>query len=191
MFCHKFEKLGYLFLSGEISSSEKKRFKKHLKQCADCRKALKEVKETWRLIEHLPLESPDALISKNVIQYSKGKHTKNSFSDRIQGILTRLQNNQLTWVIPTAAAIAVTIFLVFPFGADKSNSDLYAWNDQFYLETDLIENELDSIESGALFSSFSIEQNNGVAENKLGSISNDLELIQSEIENMIETLYGL
>ena len=189
--CHKFDKLGHLFLSGELNTPDKKDFKRHLRRCPECRQQLKEVKETYKLMEHLPLESPDALISEKVIQYSKGKHNKISFSDRIQGILARLQNNQLTWVIPAATAIAVTIFLVLPFGADKSNSDLYAWNDQFYLETDLIENELDSIESGALFSSFSIEQNNGVAENKLGSISDDLELIQSEIENMIETLYGL
>ena len=56
MNCQKFERWIVLSLEGEITSRQKDVLEKHLKECAECRKALEDYRSVRHLFATLPLE---------------------------------------------------------------------------------------------------------------------------------------
>jgi len=59
MVCERFQAEGMRLLDDELSVEEKKQYEEHVKNCADCRRELKEIGRVVELTNDLKLRAPD------------------------------------------------------------------------------------------------------------------------------------
>ena len=59
MVCERFQTEGMRLLDGELGVEEKTQYEEHVKNCADCRRELKEIGRVVELTNDLKLRAPD------------------------------------------------------------------------------------------------------------------------------------
>jgi len=59
MVCERFQAEGMRLLDDELSVEDKKQYEEHVKNCADCRRELKEIGRVVELTNDLKLRAPD------------------------------------------------------------------------------------------------------------------------------------
>lgn len=195
MSCPEFERKGYLFLSEELDRSERTDFKKHLKQCPDCREALKKVEETWNLMERLPFESPSPETREVVLKHARRKKTQSSFWERFKSVLDFWTFHRGLSLGLSAVAVTAILLLVLarPFGRRGVDGEtILEWQDNFIAEADWIDKEIDRVESGLLLINYtSSEEEYSEPEDWLSPMSQDLDWIRGKVEELVKTIYGI
>lgn len=198
MFCPEFKQKGYLYLSRELTPIERKLFKSHLRVCQSCREELASVKQTFGMLEQLPMNGPCTKIRDSIIMKSKSKKNDSLFMQKLKSLLfLRTDHPVLTWGLSTAVAAVVLIFLLLrPFGhvisTDIVDQKVYQWNDNFFIETELLDQKIDLLESGELFTvSYILEDGELDLIDNASTVIDDLNNIDNEIETLIGLFYEL
>ena len=198
MTCPDFEKKVYLYLSGELDASEKNEFESHLKECLTCEKEFKDIQQTWLAMEHLPENKPAPEIRQTILREAQKAVVKPS---RFSGLSTWID----TWIIPrkwlwglSTAAVAVTLvlFIIQPFGRKEQDqlvqADILSWDDDFFSQAELINSEIDRIESGQFMTTYTFMEEDLIGfEETLSPMSEDLNWIREQVENLMRTIYGI
>ncbi|MFH1943274.1 MAG: zf-HC2 domain-containing protein [bacterium] len=198
MSCPEFEQKGYLYLSDELESSERIEFEGHLKRCAECREELEKVRETWHLIERLPLEKPSREVREAVLSQARRKKEKSIIKERLQSLRrSQFFPRGISWGLPLAATAIVLFFLVVhPFKEKNmggSNGDsVLQWRDDFISEADWMHKEIDRMESGVLLASYaSNEEEDSDPMDWLSPMNQDLDWIRGKVEDLMSIIYGI
>jgi hypothetical protein len=191
MSCPRFEKEGYLFLSGELNPGEHRAFETHLQECAGCRQMLEEVKVSWRRIETLPKVAPGKSVKRAILKASRRPREKVSLIERM------FPNPRLVWGLSAAAVAVILIFIVAgPLDHGRlepvSQQSGLSWDDDFFAQADFIGREIDRVHSGALLTNYFSSEENPSESDMLDSIlSPDLDRIKDEVVDLARTIYGI
>lgn len=198
MSCPEFENRGLLYNSGELSTSERIAYEKHIKQCQECREELELIEETWNLMERLPFEKPCSEVLKVILRQARRKKTESSSWEKIRSwFITGLPHRGLAWGLSTAVVALFLIFVIIrPFGGvgpdEGAREDLLSWEDDFLAEADWIESEIDRVESGALLVSYvSSDDEDLESEGWLSPMSREIDWIRGKVEDLVKTIYGI
>lgn len=199
MSCPDLKQKIYLYLSGELTSTEKSVFEKHLDQCSACKNTLEEIKQIWDWVEHLSYEKPSLKVKQEILKQARKKKNRFSFPNRLVDWLSHwlLPHPRLSWgVTVSAVTLILVILLLSPFKLGEKEktipTELLEWQDDFFAQVDCIDREIDRVGSGELLVSyFSQEYSRSESEDRLSSMSQDLNWIRGEIENLTKTIFGL
>ncbi len=198
MTCSDFEKKVYLYLSGELNHSEKNVFKLHLKSCTTCQKVFKNVNDTWSAMIHLPVEKPSRETRKMIIEQAKEKKVRPSLPNRLsQWIEAWILPKKWLWGISTVAVALLLIFIITnPFDHRESDqpvqTQILDWEDDFFSQAEWINSEIDRMESGQFVTTYTfIEDEPPDFQETLSPLSEDLNWIREQMENLITTIYGI
>jgi len=158
MKCDKTKEDVFDYFYNEMSGKEKAEFKKHVAKCGSCRRALKEIETTSRVLQTWKVPEPDV--------HFVFAQEKSSWFERIKGLIPSFELFRRHAAVTFAGSIAA-VFLIFSianfkasYNADTgtimvSTSVFGVPEDQFYLElVDKYVNE----QMNALFNAF--EQRN-------------------------------
>jgi len=156
MRCDQQEKC-YLYHFGELKGSDKRAFKKHLKECEFCQLELNRLKHVWKELNDLPVEQPSSEVAEKIRQRAEQHQDKRNIFDMIAGWLS------MSWLeykkpLSFAAAILVVVLLVFVSPLQKiiipnlKNNMFTEWNDSFITQVNQIDSSLDRMESSDLLS---------------------------------------
>ena len=198
MSCPEFENAGYLFLSGELSESEERAFKEHLKKCPACQEELASMKEIWGFMEKLPQMSPSPDIRESILRDARRKKVGPSLLERFRSWTDRWTLNRgLAWGLSTAVvALFIMIIFIRPFDRmqpdQKTMEEILAWDDNFNSEVDWMDQEIDRVESGSLLTNY-VFSNDEVTESDdwLSPMSDDINWIRDKVEDLVKTIYGI
>ena len=198
MFCPEFKQKGYLYFSQELTPIERKLFQSHLRVCKSCREELACVKQTFGIFEQLPMDGPSPEIRDSIIMKSKSKEKPSLFIQNLRSLFSlRTDHPALTWGLTTAVAAVVLVFLLLrPLGQEIStdivDQKVYQWNDNFFIETDRLDQEIDLLESGELFAvSYILEDGELDLIDNASTVTGDLNNIDNEIEALMGSFYEL
>jgi len=195
MSCRKFEAKGYLYLSGELSRSERKAFKLHLKECEECRMHLADAKAIWKGVSDLPSEKPAPSVRKAVLERSRRHRPKTGFSRFFEFVGDLLFfHPRVTYGIFIATASILLILVIQPMIGTRSAFDEFTleWQDDFLAEADYLDKELDRLGSGVLLANYTIPESEIEDEEAwLSPMSQDLNWIRGRVENLVKTIYGI
>jgi predicted anti-sigma-YlaC factor YlaD len=191
MSCPRFEKEGYLFLSGELNPGEQKAFETHLAECDACRQTMEEVKNSWWQIEKLSKVRPGKSVRKAVLQAARRPREKVSFIERL------FPNPRLVWGLSAAAAAIILIFIIAsPLNRNGlksiSGHSEFSWDDDFFAQADFIEREIDRVQSGALLTNYFSSAEDPSESDLLNSVlSPDIDRIKDKVVDLARTIYGI
>jgi len=199
MSCPEFERKGYLYFFKELSRSEREEFKSHLKGCPTCLEELERMKETWRLMERMEQESPTSETRGAILRQARRRNVRTSIGERLRSWVNWWEIHRgLSWGMSAAVVIVILLFvLVRPFERFRPGASIeeetYAWQDDFIAQADWMEQEIDRIESGNLLASYypSEDDYSEFDEDFVSPLSEDLNRIRGEVENLMETIYGI
>ena len=183
MSCPEIEKV-YLYCSGELSGKEKSMFRRHLRQCAACDEAVALLKKTQKEAARLQ-ERPSDKVRNAIFLEAKRKIARSGSTQAVRNSWIR----PVLWGVPALAAIAVAlIFIHRPQRQGIQNENLFQWQDDFVETTAAMDTEMALLQSRPL----AILENNWDDEmDGLSTMSGDLDRIRRQIEELIETIYGL
>jgi len=156
MRCNQQEKC-YLYYFGELKGSEKRSFKKHLKECEFCQLELSRLTQVWRELDDLSLEQPSPETAVKIRKRAEQYQDKRTIFDLVAGWVS------LSWMeykkpLSLAAGVAIIILLVFltplyrTIFMDLENNMFTEWDDSFITQVNQIDNSLDRMESSDLLS---------------------------------------
>ena len=86
-----------LYISGELSDSEKERVETHLSSCERCSCEIKRLRETFEVMDKIAVEEPSAKCIAGIMELA----------------LFRRKRNYLRWGVPAFAAGVAVLVLVF------------------------------------------------------------------------------
>ena len=165
MSCPEFEKYGFLYISGELSSSERTAYEGHLKTCSMCREEMEGAKQTLQLMERLPSARPSSRTRRAVLRHARReKAAPDSIAmQRMSWIFESLSGRRWAWGLSTAAvAIILLLAVIRPFDRIRPDAtvpdDILAWEDDFIAAADWMEREIDRVESGALLADYTTHE---------------------------------
>ena len=198
MSCPEFESAGYLFLSGELTESERSAFEKHLKKCPSCQEELASMKKIWGFMEKLPQMSPSPGIRETILRDARRKKVGPSLLKRFRSWTDRSTLHRgLAWGLSTAVvALFIMIIVIRPFDrmqpGQKTMEEILAWDDDFKSEVDWMDQEIDRVESGSLLTNY-VFSNDEVTESDdwLSPMSEDINWIRDKVEDLVKTIYGI
>lgn len=199
MSCPEFEKYGYLYLSGELSSSEYAAYEDHLKACPVCREEMEAVKQTLSLMEKLPSVRPGSETRRAVLQHARRERSASSSrkEKRKAWLFENLAGRRWAWGLSTAAvAVLLLLAVIRPFDRIRPDAavpdDVLAWEDDFIASADWMDREINRVESGALLVDYTTHEEEGDAsEAWLSPMSEDLDWIRGKVEDLVKTIYGI
>ncbi len=198
MSCLEFERTGYLFLSGELTSAERAAYERHLHACAQCREALEEMKEIWGLMEQLPQVNPSVDMRTSILKEAKRKKVREPFFERVFKWIARWTSPRgLAWGLSTAVvAVIVLIVFIHPFDQIQNGrrpmEEILAWDDDFMSQVDWMDREIDRVESGALLTNYTFGQDVAPqSEDWLSPMSDDIGWFRDKVEDLVKTIYGI
>jgi len=151
------QKKCYLYYFKELTGSEKRVFKKHVKECEYCQLELDRINSVWKELEELPLEQPSSKISKNIIKSANQQREKSGFLSSISGWFS-FSLFEYRKPLRIAAAVSALVLLIFLSPLNKKmfsnlgGNSFSDWNDNFITKVNQIEVALDRIESSDLYS---------------------------------------
>lgn len=195
MSCDQFDKLGFLYLYGELDELERTDFERHLVTCEACRQELAQSQAVIRLLSELPLEKPDeanvqALLSKAFVR----PRSVLSLSTDVIRALTRVLRPKTTpaWLGAVATAV-ISIVVVLSFSVPwhcgenaESRLSLFQWDDQFFAATEILHESIESLSHGQLPYDFSTASST-LSDDFSDIISIDEELLK--LQQNLEELY--
>ena len=197
MSCRRFETTGYLYLSDELSSSERKAYKRHLKACPVCQQQLDEASTLWRHIADIPLERPDPSVRNAILDRARTSSKKKGIKRILDAVGDMFFfHPRMTYGISIAAA-TVVMFLVVVYPILDSRDDVLQaltmeWQDDFIAEADYLDKELDRLESGILLANYTEIESTDIEEDEwLSPMSQDLNWIRGKVEDLVRTIYGI
>jgi hypothetical protein len=199
--CPDFKGKDILFLSGELKKSDRIRYLRHLKQCDECQKVLDDTRQMWNQISKLPDAEPSQNVRSRILNEAK-RHVegKRSANKKIVRIRYWTPNPKLVWTFSTVFGVALLLIMIYIFVrpvqldmTDPSDTEPnLAWQDDFLSEAAFLDSEIDRIDSGQLLVNyFSEDEQGGEWKDQLSTMSDDLDWIRSEIDNLMENLFGI
>ncbi|MBN2028857.1 zf-HC2 domain-containing protein [bacterium] len=198
MTCPDFENKVLLFLSGELSSSDKDNFKSHLKTCNACKKAFESIQQTWDALDRLPQEHPNPEIRKTILKQVQKAVVKTSLLTRLSiWIKKRIMPRKYVWGISTVAVTALLIFFItHPFDQKEPDqvvqTEAFEWEDDFFSQAEWINSEINRMESGQFVTTYTfMEDEPPEFQETLSPMSEDLNWIREQVENLMRTIYGI
>jgi hypothetical protein len=198
MTCPDFENKVYLYLSGELNLTEKNDFKSHLKSCDSCEKEFKRIQETWLTFDQLPQENPNPEIRKVILKQARITTVKTSPLKRLAASFSEwIIPRKYVWGISTVAIAALLLFFIIqPFGQKREDqliqTDLLSWEDDFFAQAELISSEIDRMQSGQFIATYNFAEEDPIEfEETLSPMSDDLNWIREQVENLMRTIYGI
>ncbi len=198
MTCPDFEKKVYLYLSGELNPEQNNDFKNHLKKCITCEKEFKNVKQIWLALDQLPQEKPNRETKKTILEHAKKNKVKFSYFKKLSVWINEwIVPKKWLWGLSTAAVSCLLIlFFLRPFDQKEDNQNTqtptFEWEDNFSSQAEWINSEIDRMESGQFLTTFTfMEDDQPQFEETLSPMSEDLNWIRDQVENLMRTIYGI
>ena len=199
MSCPEFKRKGYLYFFKELDRSERTEFKNHLRECPACREELQRVNETWRLMERMGQEGPRPTIRETILRQAIRKTVQTTIRERLRSWRDqRTPHRGIAWGLSaTAVAVILVLLLIRPLGRLGSGGpieeEIYEWQDDFIVQADWMEQEIDRVKSGKLLASYysSEDEYSDLEEDLLSPLSKNLNRIRGEVENLMKTIYGI
>ena len=111
MNCKRTKSLFSSYLDGAVSGREMQAIAAHLKECASCRMEYAAWQRTQRLVSSLgPRPAPPDLAVR--LQVAVSQASAQSSSQRLQGLMVRLQNLAAAFMLPATAGVlsAIVVF---------------------------------------------------------------------------------
>ncbi|MDZ7721844.1 MAG: zf-HC2 domain-containing protein [candidate division KSB1 bacterium] len=180
MLCEKYKDTAVLYLYNELDTETNRDFKTHLKRCAQCRKAVKELQSAAQLVDQLPEESVDADVIQNILQHNVRISWTRNVINKLKQWWTAATDLRLPWAVAVAAATAFLIISLWTMTSTKPelSRELLAWDAGIEDNLDHIElkiSELYSDQDYAIYSDQSIESKIDLIESNMRSLTQDLE----------------
>jgi hypothetical protein len=200
--CPDFEGKEYLFLSDELKKFDRIGYLRHIKQCTACREKLETARFIWDQIRGLPKESPSPAVQNRILDEAFHRNKQAGLS-AIQKNRIKLQfiTPRLTWRFASVIAMAllfigINIIIFRSFRSNRTDSaqssTAFTWQDDFYSEVSFLDSEINRVDSGQLLVSyFSEDEKNSEWDDHLSTMAEDLDWIRSEIDNLMENLFGI
>ncbi|MFO7890627.1 MAG: hypothetical protein R6V04_09840 [bacterium] len=183
------QKKCYLYYFGELKGSEKRAFKKHLKECEFCQLELNRIKHVWRELDDLSMEQPSFEVKETIKQRAEQLREKKRMLSWMSSWFS------FSWLayrkpLGVAATVAIVVLLVLlsPLKEiiflDYKNITLTSWDDNFITEVTQIEYALDRVESPDLSTELeSFDDEEMFEENDLTSpLMKELQTIQENLQ---------
>jgi cbb3-type cytochrome oxidase subunit 3 len=200
--CPDFEGKEYLFLSDELKKFDRLVYLRHIKQCTACREKLENARFIWDQIRGLPKESPSPEVRNRILD--------KAFQCNKQAGLSAIQRNRIklqfitsrsTWRFATVIAmgllfIGINVILFRSFRINRMDSSqsatAFTWQDDFYSEVSFLDSEINRVDSGQLLVNYFSEDEKAMElDDHLSTMSEDIDWIRSEIDNLMENLFGI
>ena len=199
MSCSEFKKKGYLYFFRELSKPERAIYRKHVKKCPDCREELEKLRATWHVMERAEHERPSPGIRETILEHARRKSARTSVGEKLRSWMGWWETHPSLSLGVSAAAVAVILLFVFVrpferFRLDRPAQEAgYEWQDDFLAQADWMEQEINRIESGNLLASYypSEDEYSEFNEDFVSPLSEDLNRIRGEVENLMEAIYGI
>jgi hypothetical protein len=196
MTCLEYEQKGLLYLSNELDETEKLVYENHLKQCSLCQQELNYARETLSILNKIPQEKPSPSNRNAILRQGKSRFSRKSMNKVLD--LSWLPSRGLSLGLSAAMAIIIIMFLIFrPLNQIGSptllSEDILSWQDGLMEEMELLNSEIDRLESGILISGLvSFEIQSVIDENNQTlDLKTNLNQIQGEVEDLLNSLYEL
>lgn len=198
MTCPDFENNVYLYLSGELTPSDRNDFKSHLKTCDACKRAFENVQQTWNALNRLPQENANPEIRKTILKQAQKAIVKTSPIERLSiWVRERIMPKKVIWGISTVAVTTLLIFFItYPFDQKEPDqvvqAEVFEWEDDFFSQAELINSEINRMESGQFVTTYTfMEDEPPEFQESLSPMSEDLNWIREQVENLMRTIYGI
>ena len=185
----------HLYISGELSASERTAFKQHLKHCSTCRNEFRELKKTLALLNDLPLNTVSTETRGLVLQRSKRKQSSQKLSRfRFSHLSDMFRSPRFVWGVSVAAVAVVVLVLFHPsFITHTRTVDQEAvlqWHDYVFAEADWLGNEIKRIQAGVLLTNYASEMEDASNHTTtMSTLSDDFIQLRSEINDLEQTQF--
>ena len=193
--CADVKNKSLLYVSGELSESERTAFKKHLKHCSTCRNEFSELKKTLALLNDLPLNNVSSETRNLVIQRSKRKQSRQKLSRfRFLSFSNIFRSPRLVWGVSVAVVVFILFLVVHPNLITHNNSldqeAVLQWHDYVFAEADWLRNEIKRIQAGVLLTTYASEmEETSNYTTTISTLSDDLIQLRSEINDLEQTQF--
>ena len=200
--CPDYEGKEYLFLSREMNRSDRIRYLRHLKGCHHCVEKLEQARGIWNQMENLTPHTPNPEIRKDIFNAARIRNQRAGVS-KIEktGLRQWMTNPRLSWGLATAFVVAfamiITSYIFIRSNRPNLNEllvkeNILTWQDDFLTEVEFLDTEISRVESGQLLATYFSEVEQTVEwEGQLSTMSEDFNWVRSEIDNLMENLFGI
>ena len=200
--CPDYKGKEYLFLSREMNRYDRIRYLRHLKGCHHCKEALEQARVIWNQMENLTQHSPNPEIRKDIFNAARMRNLRVGVS-KIEktGLRQWMTNPRFSWGLATAFVVAFAMIItsyIFIRSRQPNHNELLVdeniltWQDDFLFEVEFLDTEISRVESGQLLATYFSEVEQTVEwEGQLSTMSEDFNWVRSEIDNLMENLFGI
>ena len=182
--CEKFTQTGLLYASGELDSFREQQYQEHLKECPECRESL----QAFKQVEQVMHSSAADAVSPATRHHILARARRRSFSLYILFRVRRLLELVTVKKYVLAAAAALLVIWItaqqnYVTCTRPAETDMLAWDDDFYRESMEIEERITTI-SDSDIAAAELNEDFFIHTDELEELRLRIDVLDSELETL-------